>query len=712
MSESPKYLDESLSFAERAKDLVSRMTLEEKASQMVYTAPAIPRLGIPAYNWWNEALHGVARAGTATMFPQAIAMAAMFDADMVEHIGSIIAEEGRAKYNEYSRQNDRDIYKGLTFWSPNINIFRDPRWGRGHETYGEDPFLTATLGVRFVKGLQGDDPKYLKASACAKHFAVHSGPESLRHEFDAVVSKQDLYDTYLPAFEALVKEAKVESVMGAYNRVYGQPACANDLLTKILRGDWGFEGHFVSDCGAISDFHLHHKVTDTAPESAALAVKHGCDLNCGSVYLHILTAIREGLLTEEDVTPCVERLMATRMKLGMFDEHCPYDDIPFSANDSPEHREVSLEAARRAQVLLKNDGILPLDADKLSAVAVIGPNADSRAVLQGNYNGTASRYVTILEGIEDLCAGKARVYYSEGCPLWRDKCEGLALPGDRLAEAVSVARQADVVVLCLGLDPSIEGEEGDASNEYGAGDKNHLRLPGLQQKLLEKVVAVGKPTILVLASGSALAVNFAQEHCNAVVQSWYPGALGGRAVAELLFGQYSPSGRLPVTFYKSEDDLPAFTDYAMEGRTYRYLHAIPLYPFGYGLSYAKFTCENLQLSAGSIASGDSIDATVTVRNDSDILAATPVLFFLRDEEASTRVPHFSLCAFERIELEPGQSRQVSVRIAPRAMELVTEEGERVIEPGEFTLFAGLTAPDDRSAELTGVRPLSARFEVK
>ena len=712
MSESPKYLDESLSFAERAKDLVSRMTLEEKASQMVYTAPAIPRLGIPAYNWWNEALHGVARAGTATMFPQAIAMAAMFDADMVEHIGSIIAEEGRAKYNEYSRQNDRDIYKGLTFWSPNINIFRDPRWGRGHETYGEDPFLTATLGVRFVKGLQGDDPKYLKASACAKHFAVHSGPESLRHEFDAVVSKQDLYDTYLPAFEALVKEAKVESVMGAYNRVYGQPACANDLLTKILRDDWGFEGHFVSDCGAISDFHLHHKVTDTAPESAALAVKHGCDLNCGSVYLHILTAIREGLLTEEDVTPCVERLMATRMKLGMFDEHCPYDDIPFSANDSPEHREVSLEAARRAQVLLKNDGILPLDADKLSAVAVIGPNADSRAVLQGNYNGTASRYVTILEGIEDLCAGKTRVYYSEGCPLWRDKCEGLALPGDRLAEAVSVAKQADVVVLCLGLDPSIEGEEGDASNEYGAGDKNHLRLPGLQQKLLEKVVAVGKPTILVLASGSALAVNFAQEHCNAVVQSWYPGALGGRAVAELLFGQYSPSGRLPVTFYKSEDDLPAFTDYAMEGRTYRYLHAIPLYPFGYGLSYAKFTCENLQLSAEGIASGDSIDATVTVRNDSDILAATPVLFFLRDEEASTRVPHFSLCAFERIELEPGQSRQVSVRIAPRAMELVTEEGERVIEPGEFTLFAGLTAPDDRSAELTGMRPLSARFEVK
>ena len=372
MSESPKYLDESLSFAERAKDLVSRMTLEEKASQMVYTAPAIPRLGIPAYNWWNEALHGVARAGTATMFPQAIAMAAMFDADMVEHIGSIIAEEGRAKYNEYSRQNDRDIYKGLTFWSPNINIFRDPRWGRGHETYGEDPFLTATLGVRFVKGLQGDDPKYLKASACAKHFAVHSGPESLRHEFDAVVSKQDLYDTYLPAFEALVKEAKVESVMGAYNRVYGQPACANDLLTKILRGDWGFEGHFVSDCGAISDFHLHHKVTDTAPESAALAVKHGCDLNCGSAFLHLQEAYEKGLVSEETITEAVERLMEVRIRLGMMKDYpSPYEEITYDKVECPEHVKLSVEAARRSLVLLKNENaFLPLDKNKIQTVAV------------------------------------------------------------------------------------------------------------------------------------------------------------------------------------------------------------------------------------------------------------------------------------------------------------------------------------------------------
>lgn len=712
MSDTEKYLDESLPFAERARDLVSRMTLEEKASQMVYTAAAIDRLGISAYNWWNEALHGVARAGTATMFPQAIAMAAMFDPDLMEEIGAIIATEARAKYNESARKGDRDIYKGLTFWSPNINIFRDPRWGRGHETYGEDPFLTARLGVRFVKGLQGDDPKYLKTAACAKHFAVHSGPESLRHEFDAVISKQDLMDTYLPAFEALVKEAKVESVMGAYNRVLGQPACANDLLTDILRNQWGFAGHFVSDCGALKDFHMHHKVTDTAPESAALAVKHGCDVNCGMVYLHVLTAIQEGLLTEEDLTPCVERLMTARMKLGLFDRDCPFDAIPYSENDSPEHRAVSLEAARRAQVLLKNDGLLPLDVKNLTSIAVIGPNADSQEVLMGNYNGTASQYVTILEGIHELCDGKARVYYAEGCPLYRDRSEGLALPGDRLMEAVTVAEQADVVVLCLGLDPRIEGEEGDASNEYGAGDKAHLNLPGLQQKLLEKVVAVGKPTVLILSSGSALAVNFAQKRCNAIVQNFYSGSLGGRAVAELLFGHYSPSGRLPVTFYKSLDDLPDFTDYAMEGRTYRYLKTAPLYPFGYGLSYAKFTFADLELSAGALRPGEPLTASITVLNESAFAAATPVEFYIRDEEASARVPHFSLCGLARVALAPGQSQRVTVEIPPRCMSLVTEEGERVIEPGDFTIFAGGSAPDERSFELTGTRPLCARFTVQ
>ena len=712
MTETPKYLDESLSFEERAKDLVARMTLEEKASQMVYTAPAIPRLGVPGYNWWNEALHGVARAGTATMFPQAIAMAAMFDAEMVEKIGGVIAEEGRAKYNENVRQNDRDIYKGLTFWSPNINIFRDPRWGRGHETYGEDPYLTARLGVRFVKGVQGDDPKYLKAAACAKHYAVHSGPESLRHEFDAVVSKQDLYDTYLPAFEALVKEADVESVMGAYNRVYGQPACANDLLTDILRKQWGFKGHFVSDCGALSDFHLHHMVTDTAPESAALAVKHGCDLNCGAVYLHVLTAIQEGLITEEEITPSVERLMLTRMKLGLFDKDCPFHDIPYSVNDCDEHRALSLEAARRSQVLLKNDGLLPLDVDKLGSIAVIGPNADSQQVLKGNYNGTASQYVTILEGIHEICDGKARVYYAEGCHLYRDRVEGLSLPGDRLGEAVAVAQQADVVVLCLGLDPTIEGEEGDASNEYGAGDKAHLNLPGQQQKLLEKVVAVGKPTVLILSSGSALAVNFAQEHCNAVVQNWYAGSFGGRAAAELLFGKFSPSGRLPVTFYKSTEDLPAFTDYAMEGRTYRYLHHEPLYPFGYGLSYAKFAFEGLTLSSAEIVAGQSIKAAVTVKNESDFAAATPVTLYIRDQEASTRVPHFSLCGFARVELAAGESRTVEFEVTPRSMALTTEDGSYVIEPGEFTLYAGSVAPDERSRVLSGETVLRAGFVVR
>ena len=712
MTAIPKYLDESLSFEERAKDLVSRMTVEEKASQMVYTAAAIERLGIPTYNWWNEALHGVARAGTATMFPQAIAMAAMFDEELVGKVASVIAEEGRAKYNENVRHNDRDIYKGLTFWSPNINIFRDPRWGRGHETYGEDPYLTARLGVRFVKGLQGDDPKYMKAAACAKHFAVHSGPESLRHEFDAVVSKQDLYDTYLPAFEALVKEAKVESVMGAYNRVYGEPACASDVLTDILRGKWGFEGHFVSDCWALNDFHLHHKVTDTAPESAALAVKHGCDVNCGVVYLHVLTAIQEGLLTEDDITPCVERLMATRMKLGMFDKNCPFDAIPYEVNDCAEHHAVSMEAARATQVLLKNDGLLPLDVNKLKSIAVIGPNADSKAVLEGNYNGTASKYITILEGIHNVCDGKARVYYAEGCHLYRDRTDGLSLPGNRFAEALSVAERADVVVLCLGLDPTIEGEEGDASNEYGAGDKAHLNLPGQQQKLLESVVAVGKPTILVLSSGSALAVNFAQDNCNAIVQNWYAGSFGGQAVADLLFGAYSPSGRLPVTFYKSTDDLPDFTDYAMEGRTYRYLHTEPLYPFGYGLSYTKFAFSDLTFSAAEIEAGQPLTATVTVKNTGDMDSFVPVQFYIRDEEASTRVPHISLCGFKRIHLAPGASATITAEIAPRSMALTTEEGEYVIEPGAFTLFAGTTAPDPRSVSLTGEKPVSAVFTVK
>lgn len=571
---------------QRAKELVSQMTVEEMASQLRYDAPAIERLGIPAYNWWNEGLHGVARAGTATVFPQAIGLAATFDTQLIHRTADIIATEARAKYNVAVKEGDRDIYKGLTLWSPNINIFRDPRWGRGHETYGEDPFLTAALGVAFVKGLQGDGA-YLKCAACAKHFAVHSGPEALRHEFDAQASEKDMEETYLPAFKELVTKAGVEGVMGAYNRVNGEPACASPSLQKRLRGEWKFDGYFVSDCWAIRDFHEHHMVTKTAPESAALAIKNGCDLNCGNTYLHLLTALREGLIEEADIRQAAERVMTTRFRLGLFDR-TEYDNIPYSVVACEEHREAALHAARESMVLLKNNGILPLKASE--KVAVIGPNADSRDVLLGNYNGTPKKYTTVLEGIYER-VGMERVLYSQGCHLYKEKVENLAMVQDRLSEAVTTAKESDVVILCLGLDAGLEGEEGDAGNAYASGDKADLELPAAQRKLLDAILAVGKPVIVVSMTGSAINLSRAQKSADAVIQAWYPGGEGGRAVAELIYGDYSPSGKLPVTFYAKTDDLPPFTDYSMKNRTYRYFQGTPLYPFGFGLSYTTFTYE-------------------------------------------------------------------------------------------------------------------------
>ncbi|MBE5040264.1 glycoside hydrolase family 3 C-terminal domain-containing protein [Ructibacterium gallinarum] len=571
---------------QRAKELVSQMTVEEMASQLRYDAPAIERLGIPAYNWWNEGLHGVARAGTATVFPQAIGLAATFDTQLIHRTADIIATEARAKYNAAVKEGDRDIYKGLTLWSPNINIFRDPRWGRGHETYGEDPFLTAALGVAFVKGLQGDG-EYLKCAACAKHFAVHSGPEALRHEFDAQASEKDMEETYLPAFKELVTKAGVEGVMGAYNRVNGEPACASPSLQKRLRGEWKFDGYFVSDCWAIRDFHEHHMVTKTAPESAALAIKNGCDLNCGNTYLHLLTALREGLIEEADIRQAAERVMTTRFRLGLFDR-TEYDNIPYSVVACEEHREAALQAARESMVLLKNNGILPLKASE--KVAVIGPNADSRDVLLGNYNGTPKKYTTVLEGIYER-VGMERVLYSQGCHLYKEKVENLAMVQDRLSEAVTTAKESDVVILCLGLDAGLEGEEGDAGNAYASGDKADLELPAAQRKLLDAILAVGKPVIVVSMTGSAINLSRAQKSADAVIQAWYPGGEGGRAVAELIYGDYSPSGKLPVTFYAKTDDLPPFTDYSMKNRTYRYFQGTPLYPFGFGLSYTTFTYE-------------------------------------------------------------------------------------------------------------------------
>lgn len=715
MEEKAIYLDPSYSFEERAKDLVSRMTTEEKVSQMLYNSPAIERLGIPAYNWWNEALHGVARGGTATMFPQAIGMAATFDEELIYKVADVISTEGRAKYHAYSKKGDRGIYKGLTFWSPNINIFRDPRWGRGQETYGEDPYLTARLGVAFVKGLQGNHPKYLKAAACAKHFAVHSGPEALRHEFNAIASKKDMYETYLPAFKALVQEANVESVMGAYNRTNGEPCCGSKtLLTDILRGEWGFKGHVVSDCWAISDFHLKHLVTKTAPESVALAVRNGCDLNCGNLFGNLLIALDEGLITEEEIDRAVTRLMITRMKLGMFDpdDQVPYASIPYEVVDCKEHNELALETAKKSIVLLKNDGLLPLDKNKIKSIAVIGPNADSRQALVGNYEGTASEYVTVLEGIREMVGNDVRIHYSVGCHLYKDRTQNLGEPGDRIAEAVTCAEISDVVVLCLGLDSTIEGEEMHQSNEYGSGDKYDLNLPGQQQELMEAVYATGKPVVLVLMTGSALSVTWADEHIPAILNAWYPGALGGRAVASVLFGETNPSGKLPVTFYRSTEELPAFTDYSMENRTYRYMKNEALYPFGFGLSYTQFDYSDLKLSKTTINAGEGLTVSVKVTNTGKLAGDEVVQVYIKDLEAAWAVPNWQLSGMKRINLGSGESAEVSFEILPEQFAVVNDDGQSIIEPGGFEIYVGGSQPDTRSIKLMGKAPLKALLKVE
>ena len=685
----------------KAKALVAQMTLEEKASQLRYDAPAIPRLGVPAYNWWNEALHGVARAGTATVFPQAIGLAAIFDEDFHQQVAEVISTEGRAKYNGQSAHGDRDIYKGLTMWSPNINIFRDPRWGRGHETYGEDPYLTTRLGVRFIKGLQGEG-KYMKIAACAKHFAVHSGPEELRHEFDAIANQKDMYETYLPAFEAAVKEAKVESVMGAYNRTNGEPCCGSKtLLVDILKKKWGFEGHIVSDCWAIRDFHTRHMVTSTAPESAAMALKNGCDINCGNTYLHMLQAYQEGLVTEEDITLACENAFTSRYLLGMFADDCEYDNISYLENDTDEHADVALAAAEKCMVLLKNDGILPLDESKIKTIAVIGPNSDSQGALYANYYGLSSRYVTFLEGIRTYCREKGiRVLFSRGSAMARDRVEGLAQPNDRIAEAIMCAEEADVVIACVGLDETLEGEEGDTGNEYTSGDKYDLQLPATQRVLMEALEKTGKPLVTVVAVGSALNV----PQGNAQLLSWYPGQAGGTALTEILFGKVSPSGKLPLTFYNDLSDLPEFTDYNMVNRTYRYYTGKPLYPFGFGLSYAKFEVADMK--------ADEEKVTVKVTNTSDVDAETVVQVYVKDRTSKWEVVNTKLAGFARVALKAGESKEVAVKLDPLAFTVVTDEGERIRDGKTFDVYAGLSQPDERSVELMGQAPLHTVLEVK
>ena len=686
----------------KAQRLVAQMTVEEKASQLRYDAPAIPRLGIPAYNWWNEALHGVARAGTATSFPQAIGMAAMFDDALLERLGDVAATEGRAKFNAQSAEEDRDIYKGLTFWSPNINIFRDPRWGRGHETYGEDPYLTARLGKAYVRGLQGEG-EVLKAAACAKHLAVHSGPEALRHRFNAEATPKDMEETYLHAFEACIRDAKVEAVMGAYNRTNGEPCCGSKtLLVDTVRGRWGFEGHVVSDCWAIRDFHEGHMVTQTPAQSAALAMEMGCDLNCGNTYIHLMSAYAQGLVTEEQITRACERLFTTRYLLGIMGEGSEFDSIPYEVVECPEHLELAQEAARKSCVLLKNDGLLPLDPDKVGTIGVIGPNANSRIALIGNYHGTASRYTTVLEGIQNAMDGHGRVLYSDGCHLFKDKTEPLAWDDDRLSEAVIVAKRSDVVVLVLGLDETLEGEEGDTGNAAASGDKLDLLLPAPQRTLLSKVLELQKPTVVLLMAGSSIDLRDAQEKANAVLLTWYPGAGGGKAVADILFGKVSPSGKLPVTFYHNEalGEMPDFTDYSMKNRTYRYYTGTPLYPFGYGLTYGDVVVSDLQ------ADGDC--AYVTVENRGRATEEV-VQLYLKDEASPFAPENPVLCGFLRVSLETDEAKQLMIPIDPTALTVVNEAGQRIPGSGSWTLYAGLGQPDSRTEELTGKKAISVKL---
>ncbi|MDF3069523.1 MAG: glycoside hydrolase family 3 domain protein, partial [Polyangiaceae bacterium] len=637
--------NEALSTDERVASVLAELTIAEKAAQLLHDAPAVPRVGLPAYNWWNECLHGVARAGTATVFPQAIGLAASFNVDLMGDVARAISDEARAKHHAFAAEGDAGHYKGLTYWSPNVNIFRDPRWGRGQETYGECPFLTSRIGIAFVQGLQQEDGGYLKLVATAKHFAVHSGPEALRHGFDARVSRKDLFETYLPAFRALVGEGGVVSVMTAYNRVNGEATSASPTLIRgILRESWGFTGYVVSDCWAIRDIHEQHQLTPGPEESAALALQAGCDLNCGCTYEHLPAAVERGLVSEADLDASLAKLLAARVRLGMFDapERVPFSRIPFDVVDSPEHRDLARRAARESLVLLKNDGTLPLRAD-VGTIAVIGPNADAARVLWGNYSGTSSQTVTPLAGIRARLRPGTKLLYAEGCkPQGTDQTS--CAPHGNLSEAVLLAKRADVTVLVVGLTPEIEGEQGDAGNAEAAGDKLDLGLPGLQPQLLEAVVGVGKPVVVVLIAGSPISLPLADERAAAVIHAWYPGEEGGSALAEVLFGDASPAGRLPVTFPRALSDLPPFEDYAVSGRTYRYLKASPLYPFGFGLSYTTFGYSDLFVSSHDVAvsATSSVEVTVLVTNLGDRASDEVVQLYVRDLEASSVVPHHEL----------------------------------------------------------------------
>ena len=862
------YLDTDFPLEERVNNLVSQMTLEEKIYQMVYFAPEIERLGIPAYNWWNECLHGVARAGYATVFPQSITIAGSWDKDLIFRVATAISDEARAKHHEFVRNDKRGIYQGLTFFSPNINIFRDPRWGRGHETYGEDPYLTGQLGTQFVKGLQGNDPDYLKVIATAKHYAVHSGPELLRHEFNANVSERDLRETYLPAFRELIVEGKAYSIMGAYNQFRDYPCCANPILDKILREEWGFIGYVVSDCWAVKDFYKYQDFSDDAAEASAMAVKGGTDLNCGDSYPHLKEAIERGIINENDIDIAVRRLFTARFKLGMFDpmEEVLYAQIPYQLNTSDIYSSLAREAARKSIVLLKNSGnILPISKE-IKKIAVIGPNANNWEALIGNYNGIPKNPVTVLKGLKNKLEPKAKVLFAEGCDLaegihnlvpvpscflrtvdgkqgvvgeyfnndkfksepvitriddnidfyWEDgallpeisndnysiRWTGYLAPpvsgiynlgcwgspdisiwvegenilkhrsshhafynekaielkagkmykfiyetkswesygdtsklsyeieswkGDSEArflwsppttnlkmkeDALKIAGEADVVVLVMGLSQRLEGEEMKIEVDgFKGGDRTHLKLPQTQRELIKVVAELGKPTVLVLMNGSAMAVNWASENLDGIILAGYPGQQGGSAVADVLFGDYNPAGRLPVTYYKSVAQLPPFEEYDMKGRTYKYFTEKPLFPFGFGLSYTTFEYSELQVS-GKVSTGDEVVIKVNVTNTGELAGEEVVQLYITDEKATSPRPIRQLEGFERIYLESGESKFVEFTLRPRQLSMINNIDKRVIEPGWFTVSVGGKQPGfsgSADAHTSGV--VTGRFKV-
>lgn len=681
---------------QKAEALVAQMTVEEAASQLSYKAPAIPRLNIPEYNWWSEALHGVARAGTATCFPQAIGLGATFDTDLLQKTAAAIALESRAKYNAYSTHNDRSQYKGLTMWAPNINIFRDPRWGRGQETYGEDPVLTASLGCSFVEGLQTQRDGYMMNAACAKHFAVHSGPEGLRHEFDARPSDKDLWETYLPAFEACVTQADAEAVMGAYNRTNGEPCCAhNYLMNEVLRDKWQFQGHFVSDCWAIRDFHEHHMVTKKPEDSAALALRMGCDVNCGCTYEHLMTAYQKNKITQKEIRRSAVRLFTTRFLLGMFD-HSDLDEIPYNVVGCKEHLALAYETAVKSCVLLKNDGILPLQSTDYGTIAVIGPNADSVNALVGNYSGTPARTITILEGIRTYCDNQdIQLHYAEGC--WLIKEPRISRPHEnyRVIEAGIAAENSDLVILCVGLDATLEGEQGDTGNDFASGDKPDLLLPKVQRELVETVLATKKPVIIVNASGSPIDLSDYEDRANAILQVWYPGGEGGRAIADILFGKAAPSGKLPLTFYYNTNTLPDITDYSMQERTYRYMSEKPWKCFGYGLTYGSLTIENISVPFSfADAQKEDITCTVSCANYSDTAVEEVLQLYVHVNGSSFEVPNKKLASFKRIALSKSEKSCFSLTIPASAFSVVNDEGHRVFEGTGATISVGFSSDTD------------------